>query len=322
MAKLAAEREAVRAVVDAVTAEAVVAPRDSVAYRILQPARLGGAALPAQEFIAAIGEIAALDGFRSWLIAGYNAAAYEVAQLRGDAADEIWGADPAALVAASYRAEGNVDGDGRLSGHWRSVVGADAADWLLLSTSGARRVLLPRGAVRADPIGSAGLDGAGVADVTVREAPVGGRHIFGGRDSVFAVAGAGMAAAAVGAADGVWRKCVDQMRGRLATSYGGEQVTGAGAAQLARAASDIDAAKLQVVTSLEHDGEVAAATWACHQAVVRARDAADRLLTTGRYALAASDPVISQWRAVHTGAGIAARHLADLNRAPVLRIGD
>ncbi|ODQ94450.1 hypothetical protein BHQ17_08995 [Mycolicibacterium holsaticum] len=313
MAEPAGMHQAVRAVVDAVTAESVAALRGSIADRMLQPARFGGAALRADEFIAAICELSALDGSSGWLIAAYNAAANEVAALPGDTADEIWAADSATLVATSYRADGRLDANGRLSGRWASVLGAADADWLLLSTSGGRRVLLPCSAVRIDAVRtSAGLDAEGTRDVSVYEAPTDPRHVFTGpRDSVAALAAAGMAAVVVGTADGVWRRCVDQMRRRLATSYGGDQVTTAAAAQVARAASDVDAAKLQVAASLG-DGEVAATTWACHQAVARARDAADRLLAVSRSALDASDPVAGQWTALHTAARIAVVHLDDL----------
>jgi hypothetical protein len=60
------------------------------------------------------------------------------------------------------------------------------------------------------------------------------------------------------------------------------------------AASDIDAAKLQVITTCD----LASATWAFQQAVARARGSADRLLGSSRHALDASDPVTSQWKDV------------------------
>jgi 3-hydroxy-9,10-secoandrosta-1,3,5(10)-triene-9,17-dione monooxygenase len=110
----------------------------------------------------------------------------------------------------------------------------------------------------------------------------------------------------VGTADGLWRIHVDQVRARLATSYGGDEVTNDAAAQVARAASDIDAAKLQIGSSLPLVDDVAAALWAHRQAVARARDAADRLLGSSRHALDASDPAARMWKDVHAGFRLAA----------------
>jgi len=321
MAELTGMHEAVRAMLDAataesdaVTAESIAALRGSVMCRALQPARYGGFELRADDFIAAVFEVAVLDGSLGWLTATFNAAAYEVSGLHRDAADEVWSADPHALIATSYRVDGGVLRDGRLTGRWESVVGAEHADWLLLSAGNdvAHRVLVPRSAVSICPVsGPTGPSAAGTCDVTVSEVAIDERHVFRNRrDRVAVIAGAGMAAAVVGTADGVWRKHVDQTRTRLATSRGGYQVTDQAFAQLARAASDIDAAKLQVTTSLEHPDDVAAATWAYRQAVARARDAADRILGSSRHALDVSDPVSCLWRDVHAGCRLAV-HVID-----------
>ena len=69
----------------------------------------------------------------------------------------------------------------------------------------------------------------------------------------------------------------------------GLEVTDDAAAQVARAASDIDAARLQVVTALD-DGPGMRA-WRFRQAVARAHGAADRLLANSRHALDAAEPV-------------------------------
>ncbi|WP_319449896.1 MULTISPECIES: hypothetical protein [unclassified Mycobacterium] len=299
-------------IVDAVTAKSVAAPHHSVAVRALQPARYGGLALRDDEFISLVCELAARDASHGWLTATFNAASYEVAGLPDSTADEVWNADPHALVATSYRAEGAFIRDRRLTGRWESVVGAEYADWLLLSADngGACRVLVPRSGVRVDPVRRlTGLSAAGSSDVTASELIVDERHIFRNhRDRIAVIAGAGIAAAVVGSADGVWRKHVDQVRARLAISYGGEQVTDEASAQVARAASDVDAAKLQITTSCE----LPAATWAFQQAIARARDSADRLLGSSRHALDASDPVTSQWKDVHAGCRLAVHHLDGL----------
>lgn len=309
MAESAGMGATVRDIVDAAAAGSAAALHGSAAGRILQPERYGGLALPADEFVAVVGELAVVDGSLGWCVAMVNAASREVGYLHRAAADEVWKADPHALIATSYQSDGGSIRSGVLTGHWEAVVGAEFADWMLLSARDgvSRRVLVPRGTARLEPVDSrAGLQLAGLCDVSVEEAPIDPGWILPTcHDDVAVVAGAGMAAAVVGTADGVWRKHVEQLRERLATSHGGQEVTDESSAQLARAASDIDAAKLQVVTALARPAGLAAATWAYGQAVERGRDAVDRILGSSRHALDASSPVTRMWRDVHAGCRLA-----------------
>ncbi len=148
---------------------------------------------------------------------------------------------------------------------------------------------------------------AGVGEVIVDDLAVDDGRVFTGDTGL--IAGAGAAAAVVGSADGVWRKHVDQVRARLDFSYGGDEVTDEAAAEVARAASDIDAAKLQITGSVDPATTPEIATWAFAQSVARARGAADRLLASSRHALDASDPVTNLWRDVHAGCRLAVRIL-------------
>lgn len=302
MAESTSRRGTVRDIIGTVTAESTGTLRHSAIGRVLQPARHGGSELGADECVALVCEAAALDGSLGWLTAMFNAAAHEVASLPEYAADEVWGADPHALIATSYRAEEGSLQHRQLTGRWTSVIGADHADWLLLP-AGDGRVLVPCSGVHIAPAASqTGLNAAGIGDVTATELPVDERHTFTSRpDEYVTLAGAGAAAAVVGSADGMWRQHVDQVRTRLATSYGGEEVTTEAAAQVARAASDIDAARLQVTTSFELRDDAAAAAWAHRQAVARALGAADRLLASSRHALDASDPATRMWKDVYAG---------------------
>src|SRR5262249_50718457 len=136
--------------------------------------------------------------------------------------------------------------NGRLTGRWESVVGAEHADWLLLPVGRAFRVVVPRDRVDIEYGDRAvGLRMAGVGEVIADDLAVDDAHVITG-DGDRLIAGAGVAAAVVGSADGVWRKHVEQVRARLDFSYGGYEVTDEAAAEVARAASDIDAAKLQI----------------------------------------------------------------------------
>ncbi|OBJ69877.1 hypothetical protein [Mycobacterium sp. 1274756.6] len=268
------------------------------AARLPRPARHGGAA-DAAEFIAAIGALAATDGSAGWRAALTGAGA---AELPEPAAEIVWAADPDTLVAVGHRGRTRWR-DGRLSGEWTAVTGADRAAWLLLSVAddagAGGRVLVAAERARIEPIaGGGGLAGAGIADVRVAELPVGADHRFAGAP-VPALTGAAAAAAVTGAARGACHAHVEQVRRRLAASFGSAEAPGAASIrQVARAAGDLDAAELQIAASLE-DPQPATAQL---QAALRAGRAVDRLLAvTRRHALDGSDPVTGCWLDVQLG---------------------
>jgi 3-hydroxy-9,10-secoandrosta-1,3,5(10)-triene-9,17-dione monooxygenase len=305
-----------REILGAVTSESDTAAADSFAALhgsivglTLKPTTHGGAGQHVEQYLSEVNELAVHDASLGWLAAVFNVGALEIAGPAGHIADEVWGSDSDALIAPSFGGDGTLFDGLRLTGRWDAVVGARYADWLLLPVNG-RRVLVAREAAQLEPVAhQTGLAGAGVGDVSIRGVAVAERHILpadGGRATV--IAGAGAAAAVVGSADGVWRQHVQRVRARLATSHGGDEVTDQSAAQVAWAASDIDAAKLQVATSLE-DSDDAGRRRACRQAVARAGAAADRLLGSSRHALDASDPVTRRWRDVHAGCDLAVRLL-------------
>lgn len=242
------------------------------------------------EFVCAVIELAAADSSRGWLAAMYGAAAHEVP------------GRPDATIAIGHRGSGAL-ADGRLTGTWESVVGAEHADWLILPVDPASRAMVARAAVHVEPVARpTGLGGAGIGEVVVSGADV-ERVLTGPATSAAAAAGA--AAAIVGSADGVWRAHVDQVRARLAVAHHGDDVFDA--VQVARAASDIDAAKLQITAAVT---EPDAGTAPFAQAIARVRGAADRLLSSSRSALDASDPVAERWRDVHAGCRLATRILS------------
>ncbi|WP_319455714.1 MULTISPECIES: hypothetical protein [unclassified Mycobacterium] len=301
--------------------ESIAALSRSGAHRVLQPARYGGLAGSADEFVSAVCELAVRDGSLGWLAMTFNAAAHELAALPEPVLDEVWGADPEALIATTFRGSGELGPNDALTGRWESVVGAEHAQWLLLPADdgGPVRVLVPCSAARLEPPGAGrrGLGAAGICDVEVAAVEVDERHVFSHRDGPAVIAVRGAAAAVVGSADGVWRKHVAQVRARLATSSGGDEVSDAAAAQVAWAASDIDAARVQVTSPLEAAGDLAAAIWVHRQAVARARDAADRLLANSRHALDASDPVTLAWEDVQAGCRMAAQLVDGLESAAI-----
>lgn len=305
---------AVCEIIAAVTTESPAALRSSGVGRMLQPTVFGGLAVSDDEFVWAVHELAALDGSLGLLAAAFNAAARDVAGLPECAASEVWSADPDALVTVGHLGSGTL-ADDRLNGRWTSVVGAEQARWLLLPAGDGYRVLVPHDGLRIELVGThTGLDAAGICTVTASDLLVSERYVFGDDRNAAVLSVAGAAAAVVGSADGVWRKHVEQTRARLATSYGGGGITDEAAAQVARAASDIDAARLQITTSLQPPrADLATATWACRQAIARACGAADGLLASSRHALNGSDAVSRLWRDVHAGSRLGVDMLDQLS---------
>lgn len=330
---------------DAPTFDLTDALREFGVWRMLQPKRYGARTLGVDDFISVLSQLAGLDGSVGWLIAAFNTAAYDVAGLPGALADEVWGADGSALVVACHRREGQLvrTHDGlRLTGRWHRVVGCELADWLLLTAAddnGAHcRVLVPRRDVGIEANAPRnGLPAAGIGDVVISALPASPSRIVpttrdrggparSGQLQTPVVVGAGAAAAVVGSADGVWRTHVDEIRKRISVSFARENLTdrGSSTVEVARAASDLDVARLQVQTSTSiPDGvdRLVAAVWAQRQAVVRARDVADRLLgSSRRHALDASAPVIRGWHDVHAGWRLALDLYEDLAKGPIRRM--
>lgn len=289
---------------DAATAESLVGLQGSLGGQSFRPARYGGSEIGDDEFVSQICEVAALDGSLGWLAAMFNASAYEVATLPDNVARAVWGSDTDAVVTTAHQGSGALDSDGQLTGKWESVVGAEYADWLVLPTKKGR-VLVPRGAADIEPIPQ-DLGAAGIGDVTIAGHPVDDGHTCPGDPRAAAIAMAGAAAAVTGSADGVWRRHVEQMRARLATTYSGDELANAAPEQVGRAASDIDATKLQIIEALRRPDAEASGSWVYEQAVARARAAADRLLGNSRHALDLNDPATRLWRDVHAGCRLAA----------------
>lgn len=293
---------------DTVTAESVVGLQRSLTGQALRPSRHGGSEQGADEFVSQICELAALDGSLGWLAAMFNTAAIHVSTLPDDVIDAVWGTDSEAVVTTAFHGSGAVDTGGRLTGTWVSVVGAEYADWLVLPTdNAASRIFVPRNAADVEPIREpSAFAAAGLSDVTIAGYPVDDSFTFTSNQRAAAVAMAGAAAAITGSADGVWRRHVKRMGARLATSYSGDELANAAPAQVGRAASDIDATKLQIIDALRSPDAEASVPWEYEQAIARARAAADRLLQNSRHALDLDDPATRLWLDVHAGCRLAA----------------
>ncbi|MDG4667831.1 hypothetical protein [Mycobacterium sp. 236(2023)] len=245
--------------------------------------------LDVREFVSRILDLAATDSSRAWQTLVSDLGVLEVGEY------------PRSVVAC-HHGRGHLDA-GRLTGRWPGVVGARQAHWLILPARDtmAHRVLVSRKDATIEATGGyAALDGAGVADVTVTDLAVDPTRIVGGGADAGVLAAAGAAAVVVGSANGLWHSHVERLRTQLASSS--DAITDAVAAQVAAAASDIDAARLQITELSSY-----------RQAIARARAAADRLLEHSRHALDASHPVTLRWREVDLGSRLAVRVLDGLS---------
>jgi 3-hydroxy-9,10-secoandrosta-1,3,5(10)-triene-9,17-dione monooxygenase len=200
--------DAVRELLPAIAARSAAAeqarelPAETIAelgaagvFRMLQPARYGGLEAEPVRFYRVVRELAAACASTGWVSGVLGVHPWQLGLFDDRAQAEVWGADPAVLVASSYAPLGRltpVDGAGapagggvaagggyRLSGRWGFASGCAHASWCLLGALvvGAEgrpvdfmTVLVPRADYRiADVWDVVGLRGTGSNDVIVRD---------------------------------------------------------------------------------------------------------------------------------------------------------
>jgi 3-hydroxy-9,10-secoandrosta-1,3,5(10)-triene-9,17-dione monooxygenase len=245
--------------------------------RVLQPRRVGGSELAWVVLIDVGSELARGCASTAWNWANYAVHHWMLGFWPLACQDEIWGADPAALIASSMvfpagRAE-RVTGGFRLHGRWPFSSGVDGAGWNMLGgivTDGSqppeyRMFLLPRDDYAIiDNWYVLGLRGTGSKDVAAEnvfvpehrtvsvEATKGGATHPGAavnpaalfRIPIFATFPYMLTGIALGIAQGAYEHFVDGLRGRVAR-YSGKGLADMTAIQLrvAEAAACIDTAR-------------------------------------------------------------------------------
>jgi len=152
--------------------------------RLCQPRKYGGAELPLDAAAEVIAALAQGCGSTAWVASVYTDHSILTGMFSGQAADDIWGENPAALISAGYHPTGMVErsGDGWLvSGKWDFVSGCDHADWFILGSfmpvSGGGQVhaffIVPRSdIVIEDNWQVLGMQGTGSKNVTVQSSIV------------------------------------------------------------------------------------------------------------------------------------------------------
>jgi alkylation response protein AidB-like acyl-CoA dehydrogenase len=103
-------------------------------FTMLVPRELGGAQVDPGTCLRVIEEIARADGSTAWCLMVDVVVSLAAGSLRPDAAREIWGHDPRALVAGSGVGAGRAvvaDGGYRVSGRWSFASGCQNSTWLI-----------------------------------------------------------------------------------------------------------------------------------------------------------------------------------------------
>ncbi len=131
LAARAAEAEGLRRLPDSSIREM----KEAGLFRMLQPARWGGAEVDPRTFFDVQMAIAAACPSTAWVLGVVGVHAWQLALFDPRAQDEVWGGDPGVLISSSYAPTGTVqrvDGGFRISGRWSFSSGCDHCQWVFL----------------------------------------------------------------------------------------------------------------------------------------------------------------------------------------------
>ncbi|PDT88164.1 acyl-CoA dehydrogenase [Bradyrhizobium sp. Y36] len=158
---------------------------DGGLFRMLQPARIGGAELDYVALVDCAELLGQADASVAWNLANLASHHWMLGMFEQKAQDLVWGRDPDALIASSFifpagRAT-RVEGGYQLRGSWPFSSGVASCEWNMLASvvysedeaDGIeyRIFLLPKGDYKVlDTWNVAGLRGTGSCDVEVRDA--------------------------------------------------------------------------------------------------------------------------------------------------------
>lgn len=313
---------------------------------MLRPKRYGGAEAHPREFFEVVRTLADACGSTGWVASVLGVHPWHLALFPETAQDEVLGPEPDAVVCSAYAPVGRLEpaADGyRLTGHWSFSSGADYAAWALLGATlpaadGTPRTvtaLVPRSDFRVRDVWDVvGLRGTGSNDVHVDAAYVPAHRVLAHADQESAAPGrevntsplyrlpfasvftSAVAMPVLGAVSGCLDSWLEHMRERVRASPSGGRFAEDPFAQvaIARAASDVDAAVLQMERNLDqlHACAVAGEEIPLE---LRARTRRDQVLgteralgavdllfkTAGGNSLHRGNPIERAWRDAHAG---------------------
>ncbi|WP_280263221.1 3-hydroxy-9,10-secoandrosta-1,3,5(10)-triene-9,17-dione monooxygenase oxygenase subunit [Nocardia wallacei] len=252
---------------------------DAGVFRMLQPARFGGDEASPVAFYEVIRAIATACPSTAWVASVLGAHPWQLALFPLRAQQDVWGTDTDTLVSSSYAPTGKltvVDGGYEVSGRWSFSSGCDHAQWAFLGALTPNdqggmdylTILVPRGDYRIEENWEvSGLAGTGSNDVVIDKAFLPAHRAYSAAEQA-ALRGPGqqanpaplyrisfgsvfsntITAPIIGAAQGAYEAHIERQRERVRLSYGGQKVAEDPFAhvRVARAASEIDAAVLQM----------------------------------------------------------------------------
>ncbi|MCA3834069.1 MAG: acyl-CoA dehydrogenase family protein, partial [Burkholderia sp.] len=104
-------------------------------FKVLQPKRYGGYELDPQAFFDIQMALARGCMSTAWVYGVVGVHNWQLALFDERAQQDVWGRDPATLIASTYMPVGRVtpvDGGFRLSGHWKFSSGSELCEWVFL----------------------------------------------------------------------------------------------------------------------------------------------------------------------------------------------
>lgn len=329
-------------------AESIAELQEAGVFRMLQPKRYGGLEADPVEFYEVVRTIATADGATGWVSSIVGIHPWQLSLLPEKAQDEVWGTDPNTLVSSSYAPTGKltpVEGGYLVTGRWAFSSGCDHCSWVLLGALvmgdeskpvDFLTILVPRGDYLIDDVWDVvGLKATGSNDIVITDTFVPAHRTLSFQDvSALTCPGQAVNTAPlyklpfgtlfsytittpiIGMAQGAYDSHVDTMRERVRISYGGQKVAQDPFAhvRVARAASDIDAAWLQLVRNVREQMTLVEvgddlpmelrlrARRDQVRGTERAVDAIDLLFkNSGGRSLKTGNPIERAWRDAHAG---------------------
>lgn len=256
-------------------------------FSMLQPKLFGGLEADPVEFYEVIKTIASACGSTGWVSSIVGVHPWQLGLFPVQAQEEVWGKDPLTLVSSSYAPTGKltaVDGGYVANGRWSFSSGSDHCSWVLLgalvmSAEGKPvdflTILVPRtDYVIEDVWDVVGLRGTGSNDIVIEDQFVPAHRTLSFNDvtslrcpgqevntaplyrlpfgTVFSYT---ITTPIIGIAQGAYDAHIERMQERVRLSYGGQKVAQDGFAhvRVGRAASDIDAAWLQLERNISEE---------------------------------------------------------------------
>ena len=104
-------------------------------FKVLQPKRYGGYELDPQTFYEIQMALARGCMSTAWVYGVVGVHNWQLALFDERAQQDVWGKDPATLIASTYMPVGKVtpvEGGFRLSGHWKFSSGSELCEWIFL----------------------------------------------------------------------------------------------------------------------------------------------------------------------------------------------